>query len=610
VTPPQPPVWQLRPAPAGAALWGLRYAFQFFFFALFVIWGFAVGEPGREPLLDFQSSLLASLVGPLLAGLVAGWLYWRSFEVELNPVGISVRRGVFTKRTDLVAYARMQAVVVRQSPLQRLLGLGDVLVQTAKQFAGGGGEQRERRNRSVDASLEMRFEGVIRHIPQFEYLRGYLLERSEQARVAPVPEGIRPPPPGLGAPARPAGVPPDLPGLFASAAAAISGVLAGTGVAPPPAPGLMEVRLQERARALWTVRWSAGLLVFYLPLAALLGWVWLAASPLALAAAHLAARVYFRHYRVTVHPESLEVERGLLTLRRAVVPYRRVQNVNVVAGPIERAFGLKTLRIEAAGPTIAEGYVDGIAAEDAAPLVRFLMGRAERARFDDALGDQAAARDARLQAVDELRAINALLEQRTAPGAGPLGGGQWLAGPEVLSRRWPVANALSAAGGGFVLWAMTAPILLLALDAGDLLLWAGSATSFALVFGALGYVWARARLRRFAFRFGPETLEVRHGVLFRSHDLIPYRRLQSVGVSSGPLERRLFGIWSVRLSTAGTSTGLQEFPGLVDPRPYADFLLAKARLSTATTGESPVAELAAEASRTAQVLGALPPASA
>ena len=72
-------------------------------------------------------------------------------------------------------------------------------------------------------------------------------------------------------------------------------------------------------------------------------------------------------------------------------------------------------------------------------------------------------------------------------------------------------------------------------------------------------------------------------MLFRSHDLIPYRRLQSVGVSSGPLERRLFGIWSVRLSTAGTSSGLNEFPGLVDPRPYADFLLAKARLSDAYT---------------------------
>lgn len=603
---PPPPSWVLRPAPAGAVNWGLRYAAQF------VLLGFFMLGSGFAQEFDWRVAVAAIVLVPLGAGMVAGWLYRLYFVAELSPIGLSVRRGVLTKRTDFVAFARMQSVVVKQGPLQRMFGIGDVLVQSAKQNLGSGSEQRERRNRSVDSSLELRFEGIIRNIVPFEHVRGFLLERAEQARVAPVMPAFEPQATGAGpdavGPAARAAIPADLPQLFAKAGSSLDRALRGADVAPPAAPRPVAVRLQPRARLLWTVRWSivpalvATVVVVFFPLA---GLVLYPAIPLLM---YLAARVYYGHYQVTIQPESLEVERGLLTLRRALVPYRRVQNVNVIAGPIERAFGLKTLRIEAAGPTIAEGYIDGIAGADAEPLVAFLMGRAERARFDDALGDQAAARDSRAQAVSEMRAINTLLEHRVAAAAGragALGGGQWLPGTQVLSPRWPLANGFSSALGGAFLWALTAVWLLVALRVAEPIWWVGSALAFMGAFGAAGYVYARARLQLFAFRFGPETLEVRHGVLFRAHDLIPYRRLQSVGVSSGPVERRLFGIWSLRLSTAGTTTGLMEFPGVTDPRPYADFLLAKARLSASASGESPVVELAAETQRAAQLVSTL-----
>lgn len=603
--PPAPPGWLLKPAPTGAINWGLKYAAQFALLGFFLIWS------GLSAEVEWQVALAAVFAAPVGAGMVAGWLYARSFEVELSPLGLTVRRGVFTKRTDFVAYARMQSVVVKQGPLQRLLGIGDVLVQSAKQNIAGGSEQREGRNRSVDSGLELRFEGIIRNVVPFEYVRGFLLERAEQARVAPVAPPAAAPTPGVApgsapvAPAPRAVMPTDLPALFAQAASSLHRAVRGADVAPPPAPGPIAVRLQPRARLLWTIRWSVPLLLVTIPIGLFFPLETLALAPLAPALMYLAARVYFNHYQVTVQPESLEVERGLLTLRRALVPYRRVQNVNVIAGPLERALGLKTLRIEAAGPTIAEGYIDGIAEADAEPLVAHLMRRAERARFDDALGDQAAARDSRAQAVEEMRAINALLEHRAAAAAGragALGGGQWLPGPEVLSAKWPLANGFSSALGGAFLWALTVVWVLVIMRVADPLWWVGSALAFVALFGLLGFFYARVRLQLFAFRFGPETLEVRHGVLFRAHDLIPYRRLQSVGVSSGPVERRVFGIWSLRLSTAGTTTGLMEFPGVTDPRPYADFLLSKARLSASASGESPVVELAAETQRAAQLV--------
>ena len=65
--------------------------------------------------------------------------------------------------------------------------------------------------------------------------------------------------------------------------------------------------------------------------------------------------------------DDLIVSRGLMFRRLSVVPYGRMQFVDVTAGPLERLFGLATVRLHTAAAA-SDARIPGLAAEDAARL--------------------------------------------------------------------------------------------------------------------------------------------------------------------------------------------------------------------------------------------------
>jgi membrane protein YdbS with pleckstrin-like domain len=65
--------------------------------------------------------------------------------------------------------------------------------------------------------------------------------------------------------------------------------------------------------------------------------------------------------------DDLLVRRGLLVRRLSVVPYGRMQFVDVVAGPFERVFGLATVRLHTAAAR-TDARIPGLSAEEAARL--------------------------------------------------------------------------------------------------------------------------------------------------------------------------------------------------------------------------------------------------
>lgn len=65
--------------------------------------------------------------------------------------------------------------------------------------------------------------------------------------------------------------------------------------------------------------------------------------------------------------DDLLVQRGLLVRRLSVVPYGRMQFVDVVAGPLERSFGLATVRLHTAAAA-TDARIPGLAADEAARL--------------------------------------------------------------------------------------------------------------------------------------------------------------------------------------------------------------------------------------------------
>lgn len=77
-----------------------------------------------------------------------------------------------------------------------------------------------------------------------------------------------------------------------------------------------------------------------------------------------------------------------------------------------------------------------------------------------------------------------------------------------------------------------------------------------------GLWYSKEYLKRFIFRFDDTHFFVRKGVILYSYTLIPYENIQDVHVIQGLVER-LFGVWSVIIFTATTSSrGAETVPGL------------------------------------------------
>ena len=101
-----------------------------------------------------------------------------------------------------------------------------------------------------------------------------------------------------------------------------------------------------------------------------------------LAAALIAALppAYYRNWSYTVHDAGLETERGLLVRRRRLIPYLRLQHVDLSHGPVDRRIGLQELVLHTAARGAAS-RLPGLAAEEAAALRRLLL---DRSGLDDA----------------------------------------------------------------------------------------------------------------------------------------------------------------------------------------------------------------------------------
>jgi uncharacterized protein len=65
--------------------------------------------------------------------------------------------------------------------------------------------------------------------------------------------------------------------------------------------------------------------------------------------------------------DDLLVRRGVMFSRLSVVPYGRMQFIDVTAGPLERAFGLATVRLHTAAAA-TDARIPGLEREEAARL--------------------------------------------------------------------------------------------------------------------------------------------------------------------------------------------------------------------------------------------------
>ena len=84
----------------------------------------------------------------------------------------------------------------------------------------------------------------------------------------------------------------------------------------------------------------------------------------------LAERFVTRRFRAWAYAEredDLLVRRGVLFARLSVVPYGRMQFIDVAAGPLERAFGLATLKMHTAAAA-RDARIPGLTVAEATRL--------------------------------------------------------------------------------------------------------------------------------------------------------------------------------------------------------------------------------------------------
>src|SRR5688572_6554277 len=103
--------------------------------------------------------------------------------------------------------------------------------------------------------------------------------------------------------------------------------------------------------------------------------------PVLLAAAYLLVRLPLRRYQARGYQlgaDRLRVVRGLLFRSDTVVPFGRVQHIDVHQGPLERGYGLATLVLHTAGTHNSSVTLPGLSHADAAAMREEIRAHVKR----------------------------------------------------------------------------------------------------------------------------------------------------------------------------------------------------------------------------------------
>jgi uncharacterized membrane protein YdbT with pleckstrin-like domain len=133
-------------------------------------------DQGRAYLPYIEIVALAGLLAQMPFTFAAVRLDWEMRWYVTTDRSLRIREGIVTVREMTLTFGNVQNVSVRQGPLQRLLGLADVVVETA-----GGGGSRSSDAHEAGPSLH---EGYLRGVDDAEAVRDLILERLRRLKDA------------------------------------------------------------------------------------------------------------------------------------------------------------------------------------------------------------------------------------------------------------------------------------------------------------------------------------------------------------------------------------------------------------------------------------------
>jgi membrane protein YdbS with pleckstrin-like domain len=133
-----------------------------------------------------------------------------------------------------------------------------------------------------------------------------------------------------------------------------------------PSPTLWRLRQTELALITFVIALVVGL-IFGATLGTVASIVSVLVAVLTGALSSWFVRNRFRAWRYQERHEDLIVARGVMVRRLSVVPYGRMQFVEVTAGPMERIFKLSTVKLHTAAAA-SDARIPGLELEESARL--------------------------------------------------------------------------------------------------------------------------------------------------------------------------------------------------------------------------------------------------
>ncbi|MBM3837155.1 MAG: PH domain-containing protein [Verrucomicrobia bacterium] len=155
---------------------------------IFAVLGFDFGQhilPSRAWLSNvFRVVEMFALAGLFAQMPFSYFLVRLDFEMRWYLVtdrSLRIRHGVVSVRELTMTFANIQQMTIRQGPLQRLLGIADLQVQTAGGGSPGGGESGGTRGHGAAESMHV---GYFHGVDNAQTIRDLIFERLRQHRDA------------------------------------------------------------------------------------------------------------------------------------------------------------------------------------------------------------------------------------------------------------------------------------------------------------------------------------------------------------------------------------------------------------------------------------------
>jgi membrane protein YdbS with pleckstrin-like domain len=197
VAPPEAPAGE-KPRVFRASEQHLRYLYLAWMAKHGFAWTVGLGSVGAACVAIVMEGdplwIVAALAVPaglaFVLAVVLGWLSiridWEMRWYVLTDRSLRIREGVFLLREVTLTLANVQEIKIQQGPVQRLLGIADLVVDTA-----GGGGAAAARGRGGDGSVHGH-QGVLRGIEDVAGLRKLIEERARASRGAGLGDGRGP----------------------------------------------------------------------------------------------------------------------------------------------------------------------------------------------------------------------------------------------------------------------------------------------------------------------------------------------------------------------------------------------------------------------------------